>query len=175
MKRLVIEPPAFLSMIVSTVETYKLENYGLLLGYKLTYGFVVEHAIPIISAKRSVYSVGFNKKRERRVLEIIRNVQMGLEVVGDFHSHTGLKNWPAEPVPSPDDVASMERGKVYIIISVNESRFTKVAFSSWQYIQEGTGLKATLLGLEMVMKAYEYTGDDKVSELRVICPLATGI
>ncbi len=175
MKKLIIEPPAFLSMVISTVETYKLENFGLLLGYKLNYGFVVEHSIPLISAKRSVYSVEFNKRREKRVREIITNVQMGLEVVGDFHSHTGLKNWPAEPIPSPDDVSTMEKGKVYLIISVNESKFSSSAFSSWQYLPEGSGLKATVLGLDIIIKAYEYAGDEKVGELKIICPLATGI
>jgi len=175
MKKLIIEPPAFLSMIISTVETYKLENYGLLLGYRLNYGFVVEHAIPLVTAKRSAYSVEFNRKREKRVREIIENVKMGLEVVGDFHSHTGLKNWPAEPIPSPEDIEFMERGKVYIIVSVNESPFTRRAFSNWQYMADGAGLKATLLGLDFKIKAYEYIGPEKVKEVKIICPLAVGV
>ncbi|MDI6851814.1 MAG: Mov34/MPN/PAD-1 family protein [bacterium] len=175
MKRVVIEPPAFLSMIVSAVETYKLENYGLLLGYKLNYGYVIEHAIPIVSAKRSPFSVELNRKRERRVIEIIKNLQMGLEIIGDFHSHTGLKNLPAEAVPSPDDLDTMERGKVYIIISVNESPFKSQAFSKWSYLNEGTGIKGTVWGLNIEVKAYELVSETKFHELKLICPVAAGV
>ena len=175
MKRVVIEPPAFLSMIISTVETYKLENYGLLLGYKLNYGYVVEHAVPIISAKRSPFSVELNRKRERRVDEIIKNLQMGLEVIGDFHSHTGLKNLPAESVPSPEDLDTMERGKVYIVISVNESTFRSQAFSKWSYLKEGKGVRGTVWGLNIEVKAFELANEAEFKELKIICPVAAGI
>ncbi len=175
MKKVIIEPPAFLSMVISTVETYKLENYGLILGYKLNYGFVIEHAIPVISAKRSAFSVALNRKREKRVQEMIKNVQMGLEVIGDFHSHAGLKNLPAEAIPSPDDMSTMERGKVYVIISANESPFKQRAFSSWQYIPGALGVRGTVWGLNIEVKAFELKTEETFQELRIICPLAVGI
>ncbi|HOP31807.1 MAG TPA: Mov34/MPN/PAD-1 family protein [Candidatus Hydrothermia bacterium] len=175
MKRVIIEPPAFLSMVVSTVETFKLENYGLALGYKLNYGFVIEHAIPIVSAKRSTFYVASNKRREQRVREMINNFQMGLEVIGDFHSHTGLKNSPASATPSSDDLGTMERGKLYVILAANESPFNKRAFSSWKYIPGGFGVRGTSWGLNIELRAFELWGEDEYRELKVICPLAAGI
>lgn len=169
-KQVLIKEGAFLNMIVSAAETFKLETYGILLGYRTETGYTVEYAIPLVTPERSPYHIKPNPRREARIKELISSLQLGVEIIGDFHSHTQLKDVKALPIPSPDDIAGMEEGNVYIIIAINE----KERDVEWQHNVDDS-ISGTLENFHLKMRAFEMRGKRQYRSLKVICPVATGI
>lgn len=166
---ILIEPPAFISMILSAIEVFHLETYGLLLGNRGE-RIVIEHALSLQSAERAIYAVKPNPKREERIKELSEKMGLGLELLGDFHSHTEIGTNKAKPVPSLEDIANMIEGDVHIIIAVNKSEKRK----HWHLNRDKT-ISGTLGGFHIKVSAYYAWGTWKYYKLRVICPIATGL
>ncbi len=84
-----ISSNAFWALLISTVEVYKRECFGLLLGYRDTNNiYIVEHAISYQTANRRHTSVEKNGRASRRMEKFLANLPH-LSLIGDFHSHTG--------------------------------------------------------------------------------------
>jgi proteasome lid subunit RPN8/RPN11 len=113
-----------MGMVLSTVEVYKNECFGLLLGYRLVDRYVVEHAIPYQSVKRGRNFAELRSDKWRVIQEVLKCFPR-LDVLGDYHSHTMYGNVRAEVALSRDDIDYMEPNDLQVVIAVNENRRTR--------------------------------------------------
>ncbi|MBN2621523.1 Mov34/MPN/PAD-1 family protein [candidate division WOR-3 bacterium] len=123
-----LELPAFLVMVSSSVEVYHKETMGYLLGIKGENKFSVRYAIPFQTVERGLTHATIDMDRVGRINEILRELSAGLELIGDFHSHTQFGDSPATVIPSNADLMSSMPGKLNIICAVNQKRRK----SKWQ-------------------------------------------
>ena len=108
-----ISQNAFWGLLISAVEVYKRECFGLLIGYRDRRGgeemYIVEHALPFQSAGRKHRGVVSNPRAHRRIERFLRNIPQ-LSVIGDFHSHTMWDNRAASR-PSDTDLEGDDQGE----------------------------------------------------------------
>ncbi|MFZ5861823.1 MAG: Mov34/MPN/PAD-1 family protein [Nitrospirota bacterium] len=114
----------FMGMVLSTVEVYKNECFGLLLGYRLADRYVVEHAIPYQSVRRGRNFAELRSDKWRVIQEVLKCFPR-LDVLGDYHSHTMYGNVRADVSLSRDDIDYMEPNDLQVVIAVNENRRTR--------------------------------------------------
>ncbi len=111
----------FLGLVLSSVEVYKKECFGLLLGYRTPEKYIVEHAIPYQSVKRGHNWAELRSDKWKRFQEILKSFPR-LDVIGDFHSHTMYRDVRAEVSLSQDDIAYMGPEDLQIVVAINENR-----------------------------------------------------
>jgi proteasome lid subunit RPN8/RPN11 len=111
--------PAFLTIVSSSVEVFRRETIGYLIGFKGESKFMVEYAIPYQTAESTPTHATLDENRVARVNEILAKLSQGLEYVGDFHSHTVYGDLPGTVLPSGTDLMSTVPGELGIICSVN--------------------------------------------------------
>lgn len=114
----------FMGMVLSTVEVYKKECFGLLLGYRTPEKYVVEHAIPYQSVKRGHNFAELRSDKWRVIQEVLRHFPR-LDVLGDYHSHTMYGGVRAEVALSRDDIEYMDPNELQLVIAINENRRSK--------------------------------------------------
>jgi proteasome lid subunit RPN8/RPN11 len=169
-----LSPSAFWGLLISAVEVYKRECFGLLIGYRDRRGpseeesFIVEHALPFQSAGRKHRGVVSNPRAHRRIERFLRNIPQ-LSVIGDFHSHTMWGYNRAASHPSDTDLQGMERENVYIIVSVND-RLREVR---WNYNDDGS-LSGTTDDHYFRLTAYTVNGSGEARRMPILCPYAIG-
>ena len=168
MKTVHIKERAFLSMILSSIEVYRHETLGLLLGYKSMNGFVVEYGIPYQTAVKGYSWVAPKSMSSKRIESILKCIP--INVIGDFHSHTQWGDSKAKAVPSGDDIADMESDKVYLIVAVND----KTKDKTWYHTKKGT-IRGTLGEYAIELGAHILAGKNKWKPVKIICPSATGL
>ncbi|MGQ0797078.1 MAG: Mov34/MPN/PAD-1 family protein [Methanobacteriota archaeon] len=107
MDHIVIERECFVGLATAAIEAYNRETSGFLVGNRATRRIrerrkpvaVLRAAYPLQTAERKPNSVGRgNAKAFERAHRAIANLDVGVEVLGEFHSHTG-----------PDGDASLSR------------------------------------------------------------------
>ncbi len=168
-REVVLSPSAFVLMVLSAIEVYHMETFGLLLGYRGD-RFYVELAIPLQSAKRSVYWTKPREEREERIIELSEKLGLGYEILGDYHSHCDIKGSKAIACPSSEDLASMEEGNLYIILAVNRIRRKQ----RWRILSDGS-LSGTVGDYHIKIAAFTPISSWRYRRLRVHCPVATGL
>ncbi|PYQ25359.1 MAG: hypothetical protein DMF81_02380 [Acidobacteria bacterium] len=86
-----VSQSAFWGLLISAVEVYKRECFGLLIGYRDRKGpdhrYIIEHAVPYQSAGRRHRTVVNNPRAHRRIERFLQSIPQ-MSVIGDFHSHT---------------------------------------------------------------------------------------
>ncbi|MBI3802544.1 MAG: hypothetical protein HY282_02125 [Nitrospirae bacterium] len=111
----------FIGLILSAVEVYKKECFGLLLGYRNPDKFIVEHAIPYQSVKRGHSWTELRPDKWTLITEVLKNFPK-LDVIGDFHSHTMYRDVRADVTLSTEDIKYMDEADLQIVIAVNENK-----------------------------------------------------
>jgi proteasome lid subunit RPN8/RPN11 len=163
---------AFWGLLISAVEVYKRECFGLLIGYRDRKGpdemFIVEHAVPFQSAGRRHKGVVTNPRAHKRIERFLGNIPQ-LSVVGDFHSHTMWGYNRAASHPSETDLSGMVPNHVYIILSVND-RLREVP---WNYNDDGS-LSGTTDEHYFRLTAYTVTETGEARRIATLCPYAIG-
>jgi hypothetical protein len=168
-KTIIVKERAFWSMALSAIEVFHLETLGLLLGMKGEDKFIVEYAIPYQTAQKQKTWVSPNERRASRIKKIVDILPVDL--IGDFHSHTEIGETRATVVPSGDDIADMEKNKVYIILAMNES----VKKVKWHPNKDGS-ISGTLGGYHIRMIAHELDSRGRhYKNVEVVCPAAVGL
>jgi proteasome lid subunit RPN8/RPN11 len=164
-----ISSNAFWALLISAVEVYKRECFGILLGYRDSSNiYIVEHAMSYQTATRRHTSVERNGRASRRMHKFLMNLPH-LSVIGDFHSHTGWGDLKGVGVPSSQDIYDMISGNLYIIIVANDRR----RHSAWQYNGDGT-LSGTLDDYHFRVGAYYLDELQKPKRAGIFCPYAIG-
>jgi proteasome lid subunit RPN8/RPN11 len=167
-----ISQNAFWGLLISAVEVYKRECFGLLIGYRdrkgPTESYIIEHALPFQSAGRKHRGVVSNPRAHRRIERFLRNMPH-LSVIGDFHSHTMWGYTRAAARPSDTDLEGMTAENVYIIVSVND-RLREVP---WNYNDDGS-LSGTTDDHYFRLTAYTVTPTREPRRVPILCPYALG-
>jgi proteasome lid subunit RPN8/RPN11 len=167
-----ISQNAFWGLLLSAVEVYKRECFGLLIGYQDhrqgNGQFIVEHAIPFQSAGRGHRGVQSNPRAHRRIERFLANIPQ-MSVIGDFHSHTMWGYNRAASHPSETDLEGMKPGHVYLIVSVND-RLREVP---WNYNDDGS-LSGTTDDHYFRLTAYTMTPAGEARRSPILCPYALG-
>lgn len=167
-----ISQNAFWGLLISAVEVYKRECFGLLIGHLDRQPgkemFVVEHAIPFQSAGRKHKGVVANPRAHRRIERFLANLPQ-MSVIGDFHSHTMWGYTRAASHPSDTDREGMQTDNVYVILSVND-RLREVP---WNYNDDGS-LSGTTDDHYFRLTAYTVTEAGETRRISILCPYAIG-
>jgi proteasome lid subunit RPN8/RPN11 len=164
-----ISANAFWALLISAVEVYKRECFGLLLGYRDNSNiYIVEHAISYQTANRKHSSVEKNGRASKRLHKFLGNLPH-LSVVGDFHSHTGWGDLKGVGNLSDQDISDMAPENLNIIIVANDKRRT----SAWQYNGDGT-LSGTADDYHFRLGGYYLDEFSRPKRANIFCPYAIG-
>lgn len=167
--------PAFLTIVSSSVEVFRKETIGYLIGIKGENKFMVEYAIPYQTAESGYVHATIDMERVNRINDILSKVSQGqgLEFVGDFHSHTVFGKSPATVVPSDTDLMSTIPGELNIICAVNMKK------RAVRWYQSDEGILAGTIGeyrIEIGGYYVEKAGiGRKYERVDIKCPAVTGI
>jgi proteasome lid subunit RPN8/RPN11 len=140
---------AFLSVVLSSVEAYKKECFGLLLGYRNARQWRVEYALPYQTAARSHSGVAPHGLRDRRVRVCLPQL-CDYEVLGTFHSHPAWGRYRALARPSALDIQTHLPGELDLIIAVNDARRSR----RWNGCDNGRALAGTVGAYSLKMASF---------------------
>ena len=87
MVRVILRKDALAAIVVASIEVFKKESYGLLVGEKRGKRVIVRDAFGFQTAMRDYYSSEVFEFREKRVNYSLKYLT-ALKLIGDFHSHT---------------------------------------------------------------------------------------
>ena len=167
-----ISQNAFWGLLISAVEVYKRECFGLLIGYRDRSGteemYIVEHALPFQTAGRRHRGVVSNPRAHRRIERFLESIPQ-LSVIGDFHSHTMWGYSRAASRPSDTDLQGMAPENVYIILSVND----RLRVVPWSYNDDGS-LSGTTDDHYFRLTAYKVAASGEHRRTPILCPYALG-
>ena len=163
-----ISSNAFWALLISAIEVYKKECFGLLLGYRDSNVYIVEHAISYQTATRRHTSVEKNGRASRRIEKFLANLPH-LSLIGDFHSHTGWGDLKGVGNLSSQDVTDMVPENLCVIIVANYKRRT----SAWQYNEGGT-LSGTVDDYHFRIGGYYLDEFSRAKRANIFCPYALG-
>ncbi|MDD5434160.1 MAG: hypothetical protein PH343_01900 [Nitrospira sp.] len=163
----------FMGLILSSVEVYKKECFGLLLGYKTQQKYIVEHAIPYQSARRGHKWIELRSDKWKIIQEVLKNFPK-LDMVGDFHSHTMYRDVRADVSLSEDDIIHMYPDELQLVIAVNANRRSM----PWATNPDQT-ISGTISGFHFKLAAYYFPAEDSNNEeekpevlhtAKILCP-----
>ena len=166
---------AFLSVVLSSIEPYKKECYGLLLGYRTSREWRVEYVLPYQTASREHSRVTPHGQRDRRLRACLPQV-CNYEILGSYHSHPAWGRCRALAKPSPTDIASLPPGELDLIIAVNDAHRTL----RWNYRDEGKALAGTVHNFALKIAGYykpsirDYSLDCPMRRTLIRCEYALG-
>jgi proteasome lid subunit RPN8/RPN11 len=166
---------AFLSIILSSVEAYKKECYGLILGFRTETQWRVEYAVPYQTAARGHTMVTPHGQRDRRVRACLGHLS-NYEQLGTFHSHPAWGRLRALAKPSKWDADMMPPGDLDIIVAVNDAMDQR----RFHLGERGRVLTGTVSDFELKLAAYykppiqDLSAKTNVHRTLIRCPYALG-
>lgn len=165
--------PSFLTIVTASVEVFRKETIGYLIGFKGENKFIVQHAIPYQTADATATHATIDEDRVSRINEILNRLAEGLEYIGDFHSHTEYGDLPGKVVPSPTDLISTVPGELNIICAVNMKK------KSVDWHDTKRGILAGTVGQYRIEIGGYYIDEacigSQYQRVLVRCPSVTGI
>ena len=162
-----ISDKALMSILVSSVEVYKLECHGALLGMRTQGRIIVEYAVPFQAAKRKFAEVTPDWRRELKVTEILPRL-IHLEKIGYFHSHPQFGQYLGIPELSNPDIEYIQPGDVEMIVAINDAKKSQ----TWNETKRG--LSGTLGKYHIVIAGFYKRKDGQIKRYKIICPYAVG-
>lgn len=159
--------PALMSIIASSIEVYKKEALGYLVGTKGENKFLINYAIPYQSAKATFSQVEVDEDKINEINTLLSTFTEidSLRYLGDFHSHS---NSPIDPDPSEDDLQSSNPGEIYLICAVNP----KLRIIKWHVNASGI-LVGTIGKYKIKIRAYCVSAKRKLISAEIKCPALT--
>ncbi len=158
---------AFVGLLVSTIEVYRRECFGILLGHSTSDRVFVEFAVPYQTANRKYREVHVDWKRSQRVEEAVRTTTRW-ECVGDYHSHSMYGVTRATTQLSKEDKQHFGDRTVGIVVAINDAPKSR----PWGYVKGGT-LSGSINGYSIRIAAY-YKTNGFIDKVNIICPYAIG-
>ncbi len=159
---------AFLDLLLSSAEVYKKECLGFLLGYKLEDRYIVEHAFSFQTARRRPKGVISRDKSHKNINPILSRFDR-LQIIGDFHSHTQFGTTRGLPFPSPEDIKSMTKERIYLIVAINNN----VKTMSWAENRDGT-ISGCVDKFSFKISAYYLHKGNSARKAKIQCPFPPG-
>jgi len=164
MADVIVRNEAFINMLVSSLEVYKKEAYGVLLGKRMGNDYIVRQAFTYQSARRHYDWVVMDPKRRNRIDLLLRHL-MRNQFIGDYHSHI---DWPSHL--SEEDKREMREEEIplsLLLLVKDASRRSK-----WRFLASDRSLTGTVADRYFVkLYAFEYDPEvGRIRKLRVRCP-----
>ncbi len=106
----------------ASIEAFKKECAGILLGYRTPRPIIVRLAIHFQTAERRFTEVIFPKKSEQFKKLTAELPTSDMDVLGTFHSHQSWGSKRYEPWPTSEDSKSINDGEVEIIIAIDKKK-----------------------------------------------------
>ncbi|MDH5691367.1 MAG: Mov34/MPN/PAD-1 family protein [Candidatus Bathyarchaeota archaeon] len=167
-KEILLSDKAFIGIVLSSVEVYKKECLGALVGVQTLEQIIVEHAIPFQAvAKRTFTEVKPNWRKELKVNELIPQL-MHLQKLGYFHSHPQFGDHRGETSLSKYDKESMQETEIEIVVAINEAKR-----SSW-WTESGKELSGTLEGHNIRIAGFYREENGRIKKCKIVCSYAVG-
>jgi len=164
MAGVVVRNEAFVNMLVSSLEVYKKEAYGILLGRRSRGEYIIRQAFTYQSAKRHYDWVVVDPKRRNRIDLLLRHL-MKYQFIGDYHSHI---DWPDHL--SDEDKREMKEQDIPIslLLLVKDTNRKR----KWRFLPGDQSLTGTVANRYFVkLYAFEYDPlTRRIRKLRVRCP-----
>ncbi|MBI4162606.1 MAG: Mov34/MPN/PAD-1 family protein [Candidatus Aenigmarchaeota archaeon] len=160
MSKIVIRNPALINMLVSSIEVYKKEALGMLLGVKRGKTYYIRYAINFQKAKRGYESIDIDDRTEKRINSLLTRVSK-YRLVGDFHSH------PDGPYKlSLTDKKDMKETATDVsVLVVIEKGYKKP--KRWKYTNRQ--LQGSVDGYYVTVQGYEHS-KGKIKKIPVKAP-----
>jgi len=164
MADVIVRNEAFINMLVSSLEVYKKEAYGVLLGKRMGNDYIVRQAFTYQSARRHYDWVVIDPKRRNRIDLLLRHL-IRHQFIGDYHSHI---DWPSHL--SDEDKREMREQDIplsLLLLVKDASRRSK-----WRFLASDRSLTGTVADRYFVkLYAFEYDPEQgRIKKLRVRCP-----
>ena len=158
---------AFIGLLVSTVEVYRRECFGILLGHREPERIMVDFVVPYQSAQRKFQEVHMDWHRSQRIEEAVR-VTSRWEMVGDYHSHPMYGEKKATTQRSGVDIKDVRDEGTSIIVAINDGHRQQ----RWGYVKGGL-ISGSINGYSIRMVSYHREGEANV-RVPLVCPYAVG-
>ncbi|MBD3286997.1 hypothetical protein GF359_10125 [candidate division WOR-3 bacterium] len=129
--------PSFLTMVSAAAELYPDETVGYIVGYPVKDRFIVEYAVPFQAMISDTEFTWIDENRTARINRIINRFAEGMEIVGTFHSHAGMGENRAVPLPSAADVNHILPDEVELIVALNRKK-KEMTWKEGRYTLYGT-------------------------------------
>jgi hypothetical protein len=146
--RVFIDEPAFISVVVSAIEAYRRECYGVLLGSVRLGRAYVRTAIAYQTARRTPTSVNLAEARRRTLRQALLAFPKH-DYLGEFHSHPDFGSTAGSTAAGGSDLVGVRRGELELIIAVRYPRNQM----PWHYCADGS-LSGVAGGHMVKMRAY---------------------
>lgn len=162
-RNLTITEKTLIEIITSSVEIYKKEAFGILLGEKHKKHYMAYDAISFLSAKRSYESIKVPTIRVNRVNYTLSHLTK-FRVIGDFHSHP----------EGPDKLSGLDKKDIRnsglglsILIVVTK---IKKKVHNWK-IEDNNIVGFIGNKYHIKIMAFEYNKkEDKLTHIKIVCP-----
>jgi proteasome lid subunit RPN8/RPN11 len=158
---------AFVGLVVSTIEVYRKECFGVLLGQSTPGRVLVDFVVPYQTANRKYREVHVDLLRSQRVEEAVRTTSRW-ECLGDYHSHPMYGTARATTTLSAIDRKFLKDGNVAIVVAINDSARKQ----RWSYVMGG-GLSGGVNGYNIRIAGY-YKTHGVIARAPIHCPYAIG-
>ncbi len=158
---------AFIGLLVSTVEVYRRECFGILLGHREPERIMVEFVVPYQSAQRKFQEVHMDWHRGQRVEEAVRTTSRW-ELVGDYHSHPMYGEKKATTKLSGVDIKDFRAEGTSIVVAINDGHRQQ----RWGYVKGGL-ISGSINGYSIRIVAYHKEGE-AIVRVPLLCPYAVG-
>jgi len=164
MATVIIRNTAFVNMVVSTLEVYKKEAYGVLIGKRQGKDYVIRHAMAYQSAKRH-YDWAVMDPARRNRMDLLLKCMLRYRFIGDYHSHI---DWPEHLSDADKKEMREESIPLSLLIFVKDA----VRRVRWRYLESDRSLTGTIADRYYVkVYAFEYDpATNRIRKLRVRCP-----
>lgn len=123
MRRIEIRKKALVPLVLATVEVFKKETSGIVLGKTEDKRVVIKTSIPCQESERSFGYFNFHEGRLDRMQQVIEEFypRTGYELLGYFHSHPEYGSIKYKPKPSGDDrkwILEEPEGLFFVFIAI---------------------------------------------------------
>jgi len=160
---------AFVGLLVSTVEVYRRECFGILLGHREPDRIMVDFVVPYQSAKRKFQEVHMDWQRSQRVVDAVRATSRW-ELVGDYHSHPMYGTKKATTRLSKTDVQDFREDGTSIIVAINDAHRNQ----RWGTVKGGL-ISGSINGYSIRVAAYHKDKETgAIMRVPLACPYAVG-
>jgi proteasome lid subunit RPN8/RPN11 len=167
--QIILSDRAFVGIVLSSIEVYKKECIGILLGIKSQGRIIVEYAIPLHAVTKRTYSeVVPNLKKELKLKEAIPKL-MHLDTIGDFHSHPQFGDKKGFAALSDVDKESMDKTEIEIVAAINESK-RRV---DWKIVNGEVAGSICDYNFRLA-GFYKKNNGGLIKQLDIVCPYAVG-
>jgi len=163
--RVHLDANAFMGLVLSSVETYHKECYGVLLGETRNGTTRVQGAVPYQTAHRTRSSVTVPEHRRQLVGRVLGTVSEP-KYLGEFHSHVDLANIGASERLSTEDMLGVQANEIQILIALRKSKLQR----RWRHNLDGS-ISGTTGPFFVKLRAFESVPKEKGGALPRVAAL----